>query len=204
LPASTYRFNFVAFFFFSVIFLLQGCASLAPPPASSQIESQQRSGRFSITAYALDIETVIERQSGGFSAEIAPTAARVDLISPLGQILARVSATQQSADLRTATIETADGKRFDATSALADEEVTQKVLGLPLPLLGLSNSLVQTTAIPVEGWEIDIQETMTSSTRQGPRRLKMTWMRHNQVSKHSNTQLNPEIGRIVVLVIINE
>jgi outer membrane biogenesis lipoprotein LolB len=204
LPASTSRFNFVAFFFFSVIFLLQGCTSLAPPQASSQIESQLRSGRFSITAYALDLETVLERQSGGFSAEIASTAARVDLISPLGQILARVSATQQSADLRTATIETADGKRFDATSALADEEVTQKVLGLPLPLLGLSSSLVQTTAIPVEGWEIDIQETMTSSTRQGPRRLKMTWMRHNQVSKHSNTQLNPEIGRIVVLVIINE
>jgi hypothetical protein len=204
LPASTYRSSGLACFFFSVIYLLQGCASLAPAPATGLPDLQSRSGRFSITAYALDIETVVERQSGGFSAEIAPGTARVDLISPLGQILARVSASQQSAVVRTALIETADGKRFEATSALADEEVTQKVLGLPLPLLALGDSLVQTAAIPVEGWEIEVQETFTLAAKQRPKRLKMTWMRHNQVSKHSNTQLNPEIGRIVVLVIINE
>jgi Outer membrane lipoprotein LolB len=177
---------------------LSACASLAPPPLPTEA-SELRSGRFSVTAYKVDMETVSDRQSGGFTAEIAGRSARVDLVSPLGQIIARVSASPGKAS-----IETAQGQRFEDLSENADEQVTLQALGLPIPLLGLSQILVKSSAVDVAGWQTEIQETHNAVENGRPKRLKMTWMRQNRESKHLNTQMNPEIGRIVVLVIINE
>jgi hypothetical protein len=173
---------------------LAGCASLQPVPQVAE-NSTQREGRFSVTAYQRDQQTVLDRQSGSFSAEISRNSARVDLVSPLGQIVARVSVAPNLA-----TIETAQGQKFSDTSDAADQRVTEKALGIPLPLLGLSKSLVSTQSIVVPGWNTELLET----TNEKPKRLRMTWIRQIDESKHFDTLLNSEIGRIVVLVIINE
>jgi outer membrane biogenesis lipoprotein LolB len=174
--------------------LFAGCASLNPAQQMSEA-STQREGRFSVTAYQKDQQTVLDRQSGSFSAEISQDAARVDLVSPLGQIVARVSVAPNLA-----TIETAQGQKFSDTSDAADQRVTEKALGIPLPLLGLSKSLVSAQSMVVPGWNTELLET----TNQRPKRLRMTWIRQFDESKHFDTLLNSEIGRIVVLVIINE
>jgi outer membrane biogenesis lipoprotein LolB len=173
---------------------LAGCAGLNPAPQISEA-STQREGRFSVTAYQKDQQTVLDRQSGSFSAEISTDAARLDLVSPLGQIVARVSVAPNLA-----TIETAQGQKYSDTSNIADQRVTEKALGIPLPLLGLSQSLISTQSIVVPGWNTELLETVN----QRPKRLRMTWIRQFDESKHFDTLLNSEIGRIVVLVIINE
>jgi Outer membrane lipoprotein LolB len=189
-------FNSVLRFSASLAFLvtLAGCASLKPVAQMSEA-STQREGRFSVTAYHKDQQTVLDRQSGSFSAEISKDAARMDLVSPLGQIVARVSVSPNLA-----TIETAQGHRYSDTSEAADQRVTEKALGIPLPLLGLSKSLVSSQSIVVPGWNTELLET----ANQRPKRLRMTWIRQFDESKHFDTLLNSEIGRIVVLVIINE
>jgi outer membrane biogenesis lipoprotein LolB len=174
--------------------ILSACASLAPAPPLTGM-TQLREGRFSVTSYQRDQQTVLERQSGGFSAEISEAKARVDLVSPLGQIIARVAIAPQLA-----TIETAQGQKFTDTSGEADQRVTEQALGIPLPLLGLSKNLISTKAIAVSGWDTEILESVNAR----PKRLRMTWIRQSDESKHFDTLLNPEIGRIVVLVIINE
>jgi outer membrane biogenesis lipoprotein LolB len=181
-------------FSLSLVVMLGACASLNPPSKVSET-SEQRDGRFSITAYQKDQQTVLDRQSGSFSAEISPSSARVDLVSPLGQIVARVSVAPNFAS-----IETAQGQKFNDTSENADQRVTEKALGLPLPLLGLSKNLINTQSISVPGWNTELLET----SNQRPKRIRMTWIRQYDESKHFDTLLNSEIGRIVVLVIINE
>jgi outer membrane biogenesis lipoprotein LolB len=178
----------------AVVVTLAGCASLNPAPQTSDA-STQREGRFSVTAYQKDQQTILDRQSGSFSAEISKEAARVDLVSPLGQIVARVSVAPNLA-----TIETAQGQKYSDTSDTADQKVTEKALGIPLPLLGLSKTLVSTQAVVVPGWNTELLEV----ANQRPKRLRMTWIRQFDESKHFDTLLNSEIGRIVVLVIINE
>jgi Outer membrane lipoprotein LolB len=173
---------------------VSGCASLAPALQQSN-EAQLRNGRFSVTSYQLDQQTVLERQSGGFSAEITDAKARVDLVSPLGQIIARVALAPM-----VATIETAQGQKFTDTTAQADQRVTEQALGIPLPLLGLSKNLISTKAITVAGWNTEHLESVNDR----PKRIRMTWIRQSDESKHFDTLLNSEIGRIVVLVIINE
>jgi Outer membrane lipoprotein LolB len=173
---------------------ISGCASLAPAPQPTEA-AQLRNGRFSVTSYQRDQQTVLERQSGGFSAEISDAKARVDLVSPLGQIIARVAVATASA-----TIETAQGQKFTDTSEHADQRVTEQALGIPLPLLGLSKNLISTKAITVAGWNTELLESINDR----PKRLRMTWIRQSDESKHFDTLLNSEIGRIVVLVIINE
>jgi Outer membrane lipoprotein LolB len=173
---------------------LAGCAGLNPAPQMSEA-STQRMGRFSVTAYQTDQQTVLDRQSGSFSAEISSDAARLDLVSPLGQIMARVLVAPNLA-----TIETAQGQKFSDFSEAADQRVTEKALGIPLPLLGLSKSLISSQSIVVPGWNTELLETVN----QRPKRLRMTWIRQFDESKHFDTLLNSEIGRIVVLVIINE
>jgi Outer membrane lipoprotein LolB len=173
---------------------ISGCASLAPVPQQND-GAQLRNGRFSVTSYLRDQQTVLERQSGGFSAEISYAKARVDLVSPLGQIIARVAVAPTSA-----TIETAQGQKFTDTSEQADQRVTEQALGIPLPLLGLSKNLISAKAITVAGWNTELLESVNDR----PKRIRMTWIRQSDESKHFDTLLNPEIGRIVVLVIINE
>jgi hypothetical protein len=174
--------------------VFSGCATLAPPVATAD-NAQIKTGRFSVTAYQKDQQTVLERQSGGFSAEITEKTARLDLVSPLGQIVARVSVAPNSA-----TIETAQGQKFTDSSENADHKVTEQALGIPLPLLGLSKNLVSGQSVAVPGWNTEFLE----SVNQRPKRLRMTWIRQSDESKHFDTLLNSEIGRIVVLVIINE
>jgi outer membrane biogenesis lipoprotein LolB len=179
---------------YALILMVGACASLKTTEQISET-STVREGRFSVTAFQRDQQTVLERQSGGFTAEISLQAARIDLVSPLGQIVARVSVAPNLA-----TIETAQGQKYSDTSDHADQRVTEKALGIPLPLLGLSKSLVSTQTIAVPGWNTELLE----SANQRPKRLRMTWIRHFDESKHFDTLLNSEIGRIVVLVIINE
>jgi Outer membrane lipoprotein LolB len=174
--------------------VFSGCATLAPPVVTAD-NGQLKTGRFSVTAYQKDQQTVLERQSGGFSAEITEKTARLDLVSPLGQIMARVSVAPNLA-----TIETAQGQKFTDSSENADQKVTEQALGIPLPLLGLSKNLVSGQSIAVPGWNTEFLE----SVNQRPKRLRMTWIRQSDESKHFDTLLNSEIGRIVVLVIINE
>jgi hypothetical protein len=174
--------------------VIVGCASLKPPTQMTET-STLREGRFSVTAYQKDQQSIVDRQSGGFSAEISQQSARVDLVSPLGQIIARVSVAPNLA-----TIETAQGQKFTDNSEKADQRVTEKALGIPLPLLGLSKNLVNTEPIAVSGWNTEVLETVN----QRPKRIRMTWIRQFDESKHFDTLLNSEIGRIVVLVIINE
>jgi hypothetical protein len=178
----------------ALVAMLAGCASLTPAPQMAE-PSTQREGRFSVTAFQKDQQTVIDRQSGSFAAEISRDSARVDLVSPLGQIVARVSVAPNLA-----TIETAQGQKYSDTSEAADQRVTEKALGIPLPLLGLSKSLISTQSVVVSGWNTELLEIVN----QRPKRLRMTWIRQIDESKHFDTLLNSEIGRIVVLVIINE
>ncbi len=192
MPAFNSVFRFGASL--AVVVTLAGCASLNPAPQMSET-STQREGRFSVTAYQKDQQTILDRQSGSFSAEISKEAARVDLVSPLGQIVARVSVAPNLA-----TIETAQGQKYSDSSDTADQKVTEKALGIPLPLLGLSKTLVSTQTVVVPGWNTELLEV----ANQRPKRLRMTWIRQFDESKHFDTLLNSEIGRIVVLVIINE
>jgi hypothetical protein len=173
---------------------ITACAGLSPPTQMTEA-STQRQGRFSVTAYQKDQQTVLDRQSGGFSAEISEKTTRVDLVSPLGQVIARVSVAPYLA-----TIETAQGQKYSDNSENADQIVTQRALGIPLPLLGLSKSLISSQSIAVPGWKTELLEI----ANQRPKRIRMTWIRQFDESKHFDTLLNSEIGRIVVLVIINE
>jgi outer membrane biogenesis lipoprotein LolB len=181
--------------------LISGCASLAPPIPAASGESKEtiaRSGRFSVTTYQLDQQTILERQNGSFNADISEIKSRIDLLSPLGQILARVTVAPQFA-----VIETAQGQKFEDYSDIADLRVTEQALGMPLPLQGLTKNLQDGAKnTPVVGWETEILETIGAQQR--PRRIKMTWIRHNSESANNASPSSPEIGRIVVLVIINE
>jgi hypothetical protein len=179
---------------FALAVTITACAGLSPPTQMTEA-STQRQGRFSVTAYQKDQQTVLDRQSGGFSAEISEKTTRVDLVSPLGQVIARVSVAPYLA-----TIETAQGQKYSDNSENADQIVTQRALGIPLPLLGLSKSLISSQSIAVPGWKTELLEI----ANQRPKRIRMTWIRQFDESKHFDTLLNSEIGRIVVLVIINE
>jgi outer membrane biogenesis lipoprotein LolB len=179
---------------FALVLAIAACAGLSSPAQMTET-STQRQGRFSVTAYQKDQQTVLDRQSGSFSAEISEKTTRIDLVSPLGQVLARVSVAPYLA-----TIETAQGQKFSDTSENADQLVTEKALGIPLPLLGLSKSLISTQSIDVPNWNTELLEM----ANQRPKRIRMTWIRQFDESKHFDTLLNSEIGRIVVLVIINE
>ncbi len=184
---------------FGLALLLQGCASLAPPSKTIEFEEAiERSGRFSVTTFQLDQQTVLDRQNGNFTAEMTAYKSRIDLLSPLGQIVARVTVAPKYA-----LIETAQGQKFEDSSDLSDLRVTETALGMPLPLQGLTNNLRDGPAKPpVPGWETEIIEV--SGTEQRPRRVKMTWIRQNSESANNAAPSSPEIGRIVVLVIINE
>lgn len=191
------------FFCFSVslslALLISGCASLAPPSKTIEFDQAiERSGRFSVTTFQLDQQTVLDRQNGNFTAEMTAYKSRIDLLSPLGQIVARVTVAPKFA-----LIETAQGQKFEDYSDQSDLRVTEKALGMPLPLQGLTKNLRDGPAnVPVPGWETEIIEV--SGTEQRPRRVKMTWIRQNSESAHNAAPSSPEIGRIVVLVIINE
>jgi Outer membrane lipoprotein LolB len=192
--------KFVSFYVvLSLALVLPGCASLAPP--SKTIESKEaieRSGRFSVTTFQLDQQTLLDRQNGNFTAEMTADESRIDLLSPLGQIVARVTVTPKYA-----LIETAQGQKFEDYSESSDLRVTEKALGMPLPLQGLTKNLRDGFAnAAVPGWETEIIEVSGAERR--PRRIKMTWIRHNSESAHNAAPSSPEIGRIVVLVIINE
>jgi outer membrane biogenesis lipoprotein LolB len=191
------------FFCFSVSLslslLMPGCASLAPPlKAIESSQAIERSGRFSVSTFQLDQQTLLDRQNGNFTAEMTADKSRIDLLSPLGQIVARVTVTPKYA-----LIETAQGQKFEDYSELSDLRVTEKALGMPLPLQGLTKNLRDGfTKTQVPGWETEITEV--SGAEQRPRRIKMTWIRQNSESAHNAAPSSPEIGRIVVLVIINE
>ena len=109
--------------------VLAGCSTLPPTPASQVVWS----GRF-----AIEGEPNLEPTSGRFTLERNGEQRKLDLISPLGQILARVEIDSQGA-----TLKHADGRieaAPDSTSLL------ERALGWRLPVEQISNWLDGTIA----------------------------------------------------------
>ena len=187
------------------VFSLLGCVSPTAPLISSPQEVS-KAGRLSITTYEHDQQTVADHQTGGFEFLSNPNLTTYTLLSPLGQTIANIRLTSLEA-----TIITANQQRFVATGLGADQQVTREALGWPLPLKGLSNLLTSQehsngkTWDLANGWQAETLESVANKAR----RLRLNWQNQaiidseRLVTDQTKTNL-PEIGRIAVLMVINE
>lgn len=126
--------------------LLVGCAALQPTPLPPSVATAQRnyhpnlatSGRLSVR---YESRNGPEALHGGFQWRQAPGSTRIDLISPLGQTLARIGVTPAGA-----TLEQAGQPPLTAEDA---DALTAQALGWPLPVAGLRDWL--------QGFGVDAQ-----------------------------------------------
>ena len=109
--------------------LLSACVSL-PPPAGEQIFS----GRFALSAIGRGADGTPQNEnlSGRFTLAIAATTTTIDLASPLGPTLARLEASPEGARLQVP-----DGGSLREVRDSNAEQLAERVLGFPLPLIGL-------------------------------------------------------------------
>ncbi len=170
----------------SLMMTLAACASLEPasqPSASSSnaAASERWSGRFSAIIDNPSANPPRESVSGRFELAQDSNTTLLDLISPLGQVLARVSLKPGEAR-----IESADRGSFTATDA---EALTEQVLGWRIPIQHLPRWF-QGVAIPVAdsrhvfdrqnrlasaevaGWTLQVREQFSDGR---PRRLDLDW-----------------------------
>lgn len=156
--------------------LLAACATPAPPPASADVAAPDFwSGRFAATWSDSDWQMTEERTSGRF--ELLTDSARsiLDLSSPLGQTIARVTI-----DPGQATLIMEDGTRRSAASA---DALTEEVFGWTMPLAHLPRWLAGQIAQPgrivdgrvVAGTDHGWSVRFDAFDSAGPRRLTLEW-----------------------------
>ena len=124
--------------------LLAGCASA---PQGSRVWR----GRFALRA--LRPEGVVEALSGRFELTSAPDLLRLDLLTPLSGVLARIEETSSGASMRrNLTDEPVADRDLDA--------LTQRLLGFPVPVRELLALLEAGASAPAEsspaGWRCGV------------------------------------------------
>lgn len=161
----------------ALAFTLAGCATPTVPPGMSAADGPPNlwSGRFAATVTDAGPSGREERSSGRFSLRVDGELTLLDLSSSTGQTIAQVSLGPTRA-----TLQTADGKSWQAASA---EAVTESAFGWRVPLGSLPGWLSGRIAEPTErdgarivagrerGWAIRID------AHEGdlPRRLSLDW-----------------------------
>ncbi len=144
--------------------LAAGCATpTLPGPAASGSDSW--TGRFAVTWVAADEPARQERASGRFALREAAGRTELEVFSPFGQTIARALSDPGSASL-----ETSDGRRFEAGDA---EALTESVLGWRAPVQLLPGWLRgELPDLSVSsGWRVRVD------AREGrrPQRMTISW-----------------------------
>lgn len=180
-----------------VTFGLTACATWSPAPADVVT-----SGRFALTARGTgsDGSSRHESQSGRFTLSQAGVLTTLDLASPLGTTLARLQASPAGARLQ---VPDSGGLR-DIVEPDA-EALAERVLGFPLPLVGLpswirgeplgarpSQPLDDTAAdgFRQDGWVVRVEERFAAPHAPQPRRLTLV---------RAGTTVSPAITLRIVL-----
>ena len=189
----------------ALLLLLTGCMSPKAPIGDTPGDIA-KAGRLSVTTYGPDQQTVVDRQTGGFELLTNQQRTTYAILSPLGQTIANIRLTEQEA-----TITTANQQRFIAQGAGADQRVTREALGWPLPLSGLA--MVLSSELHSEGktwnlangWQAETLESVANK----PKKLRLSWSYSANIdserlfTEQTKTSF-PELGRIAVLIVINE
>lgn len=126
--------------------LIAGCAGLTP----SAVQLERRPARDAIRSFALEGRMSITRAAERAQASIVWQHARgmrdeIDLFTPVGSQLARLTATPAGAQL-----DTSDQRRFEAADA---ESLSAQIFGSPLPLNGMPDWVLGRSA----GREVNVQ-----------------------------------------------
>ncbi len=152
---------------------LAACATPPPVAAPAGGPPNEWSGRFAATVHSGAAEP--ERSSGRYLLRADGVRAELELASPLGQTVARISLDEGQA-----TLVTADGKSIRAVSA---EALTEEAFGWRVPLANLADWLEGRIAQPTEregervvagverGWSVRVE----AHDGQRPRRLALEW-----------------------------
>ena len=153
--------------------LLAACSTLAPLPNAER----QYAGRFSVVTTFADKR---DSGSGRFKLAVDRSTVVLDLDSPLGSTLARVTVDEKGAHL----VAPGDGGQREVHGASA-EALTYEVLGWPLPVSGFRDwidgrPILDRAAAPranadgktfeQDGWTISVLERFDEG-RGAPRRL---------------------------------
>ncbi len=119
---------------------LAACATVQPPtlPGTDGVSTWE--GRFAATITPAD-GGAQQRSTGRFALSASRSAAELELISPLGNTIARARADDAGA-----TMTTADGRRYSADSA---EALTEQAIGWRVPVRSLPGWLRGQVARPV-------------------------------------------------------
>ncbi|HJW53848.1 MAG TPA: lipoprotein insertase outer membrane protein LolB [Burkholderiaceae bacterium] len=158
------------------MFLLTGCASLAPPGITETASAEQAhaprifhdaiklDGRLSLQYQRNDNEEAVH---GGFTWTQAAGQAQVTLLSPLGQTIAAIEVTPESALLRQA--------NQPPHSAADVDMLVADTLGWPLPISGLRQWL-QGFAVDANGRRfVATPSSSAVTTRDGWRIRYVSW-----------------------------
>jgi outer membrane lipoprotein LolB len=159
---------------FSAIALLAACASLPKPQAQRAYE-----GRFAVTAVHGGES---DHSNGRFALAVRADGVTLDLASPFGNTLARIETTAAAAVLTSIGV-AGERQRFEGVNA---GELTQRVLGWPLPVAGLGDWIAgrpdparPAAKLPSgadgftqDGWTIRVLERLSATG--APRRLSLT------------------------------
>jgi len=156
--------------------LVAACASPAPPAATPASTTPDFwSGRFAVTWSANRYQQGEEHASGRFELLARGRRSVLDLTSPLGQTIARVTI-----DPHETALVLEDGSRHSAASA---DALTEQVFGWRIPLADLPRWLSGRIAQPERfeggrptagidnGWFVRFD----AFTDSGPRRLALQW-----------------------------
>jgi outer membrane biogenesis lipoprotein LolB len=144
--------------------LLTACATpRAPSPADPSLEAW--SGRFSADWVEATTPPRQDRASGRFLLERSEGRTRLEVSSPFGQTIARAEVSPDRS-----TIETADGRRHEASSP---DALTESVLGWKVPVARLPDWLSQRDGTPTpDDWRVAVERDAS-----GTRRLTLEWPR---------------------------
>jgi outer membrane lipoprotein LolB len=169
----------------AAILFVAGCATRNLPPASSPpLAARPLAPAFSAAGRVAARVTGESTRgfSGGFSWVHRQAEDTVELLTPLGQIAARLRMTREFA-----TIESADGR---VTQTTDPEQFISNAFGVPLPLAALPNwfqgvplariayraetdSLGRPTTIWQNGWQIQYSEYVDETVGARPSRLQL-------------------------------
>lgn len=125
----------------AAVLILGGCATGETPLF-------ERSGRFSLVSISSSGKR--EAVNGRFSLQRTPASLRLNLMTPLNGILARIEVTTRGAVLQTAR----DEQSFSAPTA---EELMERVTGILVPVEALEQWLTTTDdQISEYGWSVRV------------------------------------------------
>lgn len=139
--------------------LLAGCAGLLrtpelPPerPARNTVSSFTLEGRVSVTRES-------ERAQANFVWQHSPQSDAIDVFSPVGSQVAKLSASPSGAQLQTA-----DRKRYDASGM---DDLSERIFGARLPLEGMPNWVLGRAAAHPDGEKRDAARRLAELSERG-------------------------------------